>query len=341
MASQNWKYVIFLFLIFLIFSLAVSFVSNLSTVLENALWILLIVLFLFIVWKGDIILMLEEYQRAVIMRFGKVKRVGGPGWCLVLPFIETATIVDLRTQTIDVPRQQVITKGKIELGIDAVIYLRVSKEKEAVIKSVIEVEDYKNAAKLYVIAALRDVLGSMELDEVISNIENVNKKLKEGLKKISSDWGIVVESIEIKDVDIPKTVQDAIHLEKASEQERLARMERAKAHEFEIETVKRAAEQLSDKALSYYYVRALEKLGEGKSTKFLFPMEISRLAESIAKGTKSGTELESLFEKYAPAVTSVLSGQEKIRVKRKAKARPKKKAGAGKAGPGRKARGKK
>ncbi len=319
MKGQSIKYIIFILLLFFLFSLAAIAFTNVDVLAANLVWIVLIALFLLIVWKGDLILMLEEYQRAVIMRFGKVKRVGGPGWCIILPFIEKPTIVDLRTQTIDVQKQQVITKGNIELGIDAVIYLKVGKEKESVIKSVIEVEDYRTAARLYVIAALRDVLGSMSLNEIITKIDVVNKNLKEGLKKITLSWGIVVENVEIKDVDIPKIVLDAMHKEKAAEQEKLARMERAQAHEYEIETVKRAAENLSDKAMAYYYIRALEKLGEGKSTKFMFPMEITKLAESIGKGVQSGPGLEKLFEKYAPAVTAVLSQNEKQQISKKVK----------------------
>ena len=319
MKGQSIKYIIFILLLFFLFSLAAIAFTNVDVLAANLVWIVLIALFLLIVWKGDLILMLEEYQRAVIMRFGKVKRVGGPGWCIILPFIEKPTIVDLRTQTIDVQKQQVITKGNIELGIDAVIYLKVGKEKESVIKSVIEVEDYRTAARLYVIAALRDVLGSMSLNEIITKIDVVNKNLKEGLKKITLSWGIVVENVEIKDVDIPKIVLDAMHKEKAAEQEKLARMERAQAHEYEIETVKRAAENLSDKAMAYYYIRALEKLGEGKSTKFMFPMEITKLAESIGKGVQSGPGLEKLFEKYAPAVTAVLNQNEKQQIAKKVK----------------------
>lgn len=317
MRAASFKYVIFLVLLFVIISIAIFAVSNISILLENALWIAAVVLFILIAWKGDVLLMLEDYQRAVIMRFGRVRRVGGPGWCFVFPFIEKPTIVDLRTQTIDVPKQEIITKGKIEIGIDAVIYLSVGKEKDSVIKSVIEVEDYRKASKLFVISALRDVLGGMTLDDVITNIDSVNNKLKEGLKKITHNWGVVIENVEIKDVDIPKTVLDAMHNEKAAEQERLARVQKARAHEFEIETVKRATEQLSDRALAYYYVRALEKLGEGKSTKFLFPMEISRLAESIAKGTKSESDLEGLFKKYAPAVKAVLSQGKKKEAEKK------------------------
>jgi len=323
MKSDNAKYIVFILILFALLTAAVWVVSNMNALFEFWPWVFLIALFILLTWKGDVLLMLDDYERAVIMRFGKVKRVGGPGWTIVLPFIEKPILVDLRTQTIDVPRQEVITKGKIELGIDAVIYLSIAKDKESVIKSVIEVEDYRNAAKLYVIAALRDVIGRMTLDEVISNIETVNKEIKEGLKGISQNWGINCENIEIKDVNIPKTVQDAIHLEKAADQERIARMHKAKAHEYEIETVKRAAEQLSDRALSYYYIRALEKLGESKSTKFFFPMEITRLAESIAKGTNNKNDLEDMFEKYAPAVKSMLSDQEKKRIERKAKRKKK------------------
>ncbi len=323
MKGQSTKYIIFILLLFFLFSLAAIAFSNVDVLAANLVWVVLIALFLLIVWKGDLILMLEEYQRAVIMRFGKVRRVGGPGWCIVLPFIEKSTIVDLRTQTIDVPKQEIITKNKIELGIDAVIYLSVGKEKESVIKSIIEIEDYRTAVKLYVISALRDVLGSMSLDDVISNIEVINQQLKDGLKKITIDWGIVIENVEIKDVDIPKVVLDAMHKEKAAEQEKLARMERAMAHEYEIETVKRAAEHLSDRAMAYYYIRALEKLGEGKSTKFMFPMEITKLAESIGKGVQSGQGLEKLFEKYAPAVTAVLNQNEKKQIAKKAKKKKK------------------
>ncbi len=319
MASQNFKYVIFLVLLFVILSAAVWTVSNINVVAANGLWILLAGLFIMMAWKGDLLLQLDDYERAVVRRVGRVARVGGPGWTLILPFIESYSIVDLRTQTIDVPKQQIITKGKIELGIDAVIYLSVAKDKASVIKSVVEVEDYKTAAKLYVIAALRDVLGTMTLDDVISNITSVNSKLKEGLKELCLEWGVQIENVEIKDVDIPKVVLDSMHNEKAAEQEKLARMQKAQAHEYEIETVKKAAEQLSDKALAYYYVKALEKLGEGKSTKFLFPMEITKLASSIAKGAGSEPDLENLFKKYAPVIKGVLSQSEKRQAERKAR----------------------
>ncbi len=319
MKAESFKYIVFIFLLFVVFALATAVISNISALAANAIWIALALLFILVVWKGDVLLMLEEYQRAVIMRFGRVVRVGGPGWCIVLPFIEKPTVVDLRTQTVDVPKQDVITKGNIELKIDAIIYLRVRKDRQSVINSVVEVENYKNAISLYVVSSLRDIIGGMTLAEVISETENIETQLQKAVEAISTGWGIEIVSVDLKDVDIPKTVLDAMHLEKAAEQERLARIEKAKAHEYEIETVKRAAEMISDKALSYLYIRALEKLGAGKSTKFFFPAELTRLAESIGKGVKSESELELLFKKYAPAVSSVLSQQEKKRIKRKAR----------------------
>jgi len=319
MAGQSVKYAVFIVLLFAIFGILAVAVSNLDMLVANALWILLIALFLLVVWKGDLILQLEEFQRAVIMRFGHVVRVGGPGWCIVLPFIEKANIVDLRTQTVDVPKQDVITKENIELQIEAVLYLRVNSDKQSVINSIVAVENYKEATRLYLISSIRAVIGTMTLSQVISLTEEIETQLQEEVAKITKGWGIEVVSVDFKDVDIPKTVLDAMHREKAAEQDKLSRMEGAKAHEYEIETVKRAAEHLSDKAMAYYYIRALEKLGEGKSTKFMFPMELSRLAESIGRGAQSGQNLDNLFEKYAPAVTSLLSKSEKEVIKKKAR----------------------
>ena len=321
MAAQNLKYVVFVVFIAFIFTLLLVFLTNLNLFMQNVLWLGLILLFLLLVWKFDFILFLKDFERAVIMRFGKVKRVGGPGWCIVLPFIEDPTIVDLRTQTVDIPKQDVITKGNIELKIDAVVYLRVNKDHQSIIKSVVEIEDYKSAIQLYVISMIRDIIGDMTLPEVIANTPAMQQKIKVGVAGISAGWGIEIVSVDIKDVDIPHIVLDAMHEEKAAVQRKLARMEGAQAHMAEINAVKEAAGGLSDKALAYYYIRALEKLGEGKSTKFIFPMELTKLAEAIGSGVsgKSSGKVEDLFEKYAPAITKILTPKEKVEIRKKVK----------------------
>lgn len=325
MAAESIKYIVFVLLVVFIISLFFVLLSNLDFFMQNILWIGILLAFLLALWKWDFLLLLKDYERAVIMRFGKVNRVGGPGWAVLIPGIEEPTVVDLRTRTIDVPKQDVITKGNIELKIDAVVYIRVKKDKQSVINSVVEIDDYKDAIKLYVVSAIRDVVGSMELSEVLSNTNVMEEKLKHETAKIAADWGIEIVTVDFKDVDIPPTVIDAMHDEKAAVQRKLARMESAQAHMAEIEAVKTAAAGLNDKALAYYYIRALEKLGQGKSTKFIFPMELSKLAGALGEKVSGSQtpEIENLFKKYAPAVTAILSKAEKEKIAMQAKKKKK------------------
>ncbi len=319
MIVNQMKQIVFILLIFFVIIAVFAAISYQDFFVRNLLWLSIGIIVLYVIWRFDFIIMMKDYERAVIFRFGKLNRVGGPGWALIIPPIESFQRVDLRTATLDVPKQEVVTKDNIELKIDAIVYLKVKKDNQSVTTSVLEVADYKEASRLYVIALIRDIIGSMELKEVIANVETLNEQLKEGLKKISEGWGVAVDAVEIKDVQIPKTVLDAMHLEKAAVQQKLARIEGALAHQAEIDAVKTAAEQLSDKALAYYYIRALEKIGESRSTKFIFPMEITKLAESItgkmAKKEPS-EDLNELFEKYAPALKKYL---------KEAEAKPKKK----------------
>jgi len=311
---ETIKKVVFLVLVLIVIGTITLFLTFQDVIIQNAFWILLLIAFLLIIWRYDFILLMKAYERAVIFRFGKVHRVGGPGWALYLPPAESAQVVDLRVQTIDIPKQEIVTKDNIELRIDAVIYMKVRSDATSVVNSVIQVEDYRNASRLFTIARIRAIAGDMTLREVISNIHALNEQIKIGLEKLATNWGIEVTDVEIKDIDIPRTVLDAMHNQKAAEQEKLARMERAKGMQAEIVAVREAAAELTDKALSYYYIRALEKLGEGKSTKFIFPMEIVRLSQTIAKGLGSTEhDPEKLVQEYAPIVASYLKDEKKRR----------------------------
>jgi len=287
MASESFKYIVFIALILVILSSLLAFAANADFFLQNIVWFVLIAAFFYWTWRWDVVITLKEYERAVIYRFGKVNRVGGPGWAFIVPPLENFDLVDLRVQTIDIPKQDVITKDSIELKVDAVIYLRVMKDPQSVKNVVVEVQDYRHAVKDYVISSLRDVVGTMNLASVIANIDEINNELTRLLEKISKGWGISVDGVQLKDVDIPRIVIDAMHEEKAAVQEKLARIEKAYAHKAEIDAVKEASADMSDKALSYYYLKALEELSKGKSTKLVFPMEFSRLAESISGNLSS------------------------------------------------------
>jgi len=306
--SSAVKQVIFLGIIMLIIGLIFAAILYQDAIIRNIMWVAAAVAFIYLVTKYQFILMLQDYERAVISRFGRVNRVGGPGWAIQLPPFEESVVVDLRTLTIDVPKQHIITKDQIEVTIDAVIYMHVNRDNASVINSVVAVKDYQQAMQLYVISLLRDVAGSFVMADLIQNIETLNVQLKEGLKGISEQWGVEVMSVEIQSIEIPKAVLDALHDRQAAEQRKLAKFEDAAAHKREIEVVKEAAENLSDKALAYYYVKAIEKLADGRATKLFFPLEITKIAQEIGDNLsgKNAADLEQIFKKYKPAIDAYL-----------------------------------
>jgi regulator of protease activity HflC (stomatin/prohibitin superfamily) len=311
MNEQKTKNLFFSMLFFiLIIVITIFFISDEKIQLAIIILISAIIL-IYLAFKFNIILQLSDYERALIFRFGKVNRVGGPGWTFVLPFIEKPIITTLRTQVIDIPPQQVITKDNIRLSIDAILYLSVENSKEGVTNSIVKVEDYKKASSLYVIAMLRDVLGDFLLTEVISNTERINKRLTEELKSVAKDWGIKISAVEIRDLKIPEEIIESMHKQKAAVQKKLAIYEEAESEKAKIVAINDATNNLSDKTVLYYYIKALEKIGEGQSSKIIFPLEVTNLLNKVSKKMSTEktkinkTEMNQL-EKYLPVVKNFL-----------------------------------
>jgi regulator of protease activity HflC (stomatin/prohibitin superfamily) len=311
MNEQKTKNLFFSMLFFiLIIVITIFFISDEKIQLTIIILISAIILIYF-AFKFNIILQLSDYERALVFRFGKVNRVGGPGWTFVLPFIEKPIITTLRTQVIDIPPQQIITKDNIRLNIDAILYLSVENSKEGVTNSIVKVEDYKKASSLYVIAMLRDILGEFELTEVISNTEKINQKITEELKSVAKDWGIKISAVEIRDLKIPEEIMESMHKQKAAVQKKLAIYEEAESEKAKIVAINDATNNLSDKTVLYYYIKALEKIGEGQSSKIIFPLEVTNLLNKVSKKMSAEktkinkTEMNQL-EKYLPVVKNFL-----------------------------------
>ncbi|MFH1544652.1 MAG: SPFH domain-containing protein [archaeon] len=301
--SYKVKQAIFALIVVIIIAVAYLVYLNKETIAFYLGIGFIVLLILFLIKQYDFLLTLKEYERAVVFTFGRVSRVGGPGWTWIVPLVQSYRLVDLRTETIDVEPQEVVTVDKIELTVDAVIYLFVNKDRQSVINSVVQILDYKRASKLFVQASLRDVIGSMTMSEVIANIEKVNQAVKNKLIQITSSWGINVESVEIKNVVIPREVLDAMHFQKAEEQRKLAKFEEAQGKRYEIDAIRDAADKLTDKSITYYYLKALENIADGKSTKIIFPLEVSRLAESVTGSISGKTKSEPLdLEKLSPYI---------------------------------------
>lgn len=269
---------------------------------------LLILAALYIAWKTDVIIELKEYERAVIFRFGKYVGTRGPGWIVLLPFIEEYKVVDLRVQTLDVPKQEVVTGDNVVLVIDAVIYLRVVDPAKAVLR----VDDYKQASVLFVQSMIRDLVGGMTLEEVINNIEELNKKIQAELTKMAQDWGVKVVSVQIKTVEIPERVKHAMHDMMVAEKEKIAMTHKAEATKIELEAIKEATKDMNERVLLYFYLEALKKLAEGRATKIIYPLDFSTLAQAISRqigGVVPPDKVEADLKKYGDIIKKVLESQ--------------------------------
>ncbi|MCD6414257.1 MAG: hypothetical protein J7L23_01360 [Candidatus Diapherotrites archaeon] len=291
--QEAGAFVIFLILAFL--ALVVLYFMQFVDELVLLIGVLVILAVLYYKSPGMII-ELPEYRRAVILRYGKFHRVAGPGWVFLIPFIDDPRVVDLRVFTANIEPQKVITKDNIVLTVDAISFLKITDPKAAVIN----VEDPALSVKAYVEAHLRDIVGKMELESVISQVDMINRLLQKGLEQISKDWGISVVKVEIQSIELPSEVMDAMHRRKAAEQQKYAAEELAKAQAIRIDAVRDAAGKLTDPALQYLYLQALEKISEGRSSKIIFPIELTHLAERLSgrMGSTSKTTEDELREKY-------------------------------------------
>ncbi|MEW6529139.1 MAG: SPFH domain-containing protein [Candidatus Micrarchaeota archaeon] len=267
---------------------------------------------------------LDEYQRGVQLRWGRFIGVVGPGLVYVFPWIDTLTVTDLRTRTLEVPRQDVITKDNATVGVDAVIYYKITDPERVVLK----VEDFQYATIRLAQTTLRSIIGDMSLDDVLSKREVINTKLRETLDEATDKWGVKAESVEIKEVNPPGTIQEAMTRQMAAERTKRAMILEAEGSrqsqvlqaegqrdseilksegirqakiliaKGEAESIKlvsdSARSNLIGPALTLWQLKALEEVGKAPSTKFVIPMEFSammeRLSKNIAGGKESGGE---------------------------------------------------
>ncbi|MDK2891869.1 slipin family protein [Methanohalophilus sp.] len=193
----------------------------------------------------------KEYERVVIFRLGRFSGVKGPGIFFIIPIIDTAIKVDLRVVTIDVPKQAVITLDNVTVAVDAVVYYKVLKPESAIT----EVEDYKYATAMLSQTTLRDIIGQMELDEVLSSRDKVNKEIQEMLDVSTDPWGIKVTAVTLRDVSIDESMLRAIAKQAEAEREKRSRIILSDG-EF------KAAEKMKEAAKLYQDVPVAIKLRE-------------------------------------------------------------------------------
>ncbi len=223
---------------------------------------------------------LREYERAVIFRWGRLARglIGGngPGVVVIIPFIDKLVRVSLRTVTMDVPPQDVITKDNVSVKVNAVIYFRVVDQERAII----QVEDYLYATSMMSQTTLRSVLGQSQLDDLLSRREQINGDLQRIIDQQTEPWGVKVNAVEVKNVDLPQEMQRAIARQAEAERERRAKVIHA---EGEFEASRRLADAAdvisrNSAALQLRYLQTLVEIAAGKNSTTIFPIPIDTIA---------------------------------------------------------------
>lgn len=246
----------------------------------------LLVLLLIVVFLGFKVL--PEYERAVIFRWGRLARgiVGGngPGVIIILPLIDRMIRVSMRTVTMDVPPQDVITRDNVTVKVNAVVYFRVVDPQRAIV----QVEDYLYATSMMAQTTLRSVLGQSQLDDLLSKREQINVDLQRIIDQQTEPWGIKVSAVEVKNVDLPQEMQRAIARQAEAERERRAKIIHAEG-EFEAsQRLADAADVISRNpaALQLRYLQTLVEIAAEKNSTTIFPIPIDTLAPFI-KGLSS------------------------------------------------------
>ena len=233
--------------------------------------IVLIVLIIFFLYKA--IKILNEYERGVIFRLGRVLgRAKGPGLIILIPIVDKMVRVSLRTVVLDVPPQDVITKDNVTIKVNAVVYFRVMEP----MKAVIDVENYLYATSQLSQTTLRSVLGQAELDDLLSQREKLNARLQEILDTHTEPWGIKVSNVEVKNVDLPQEMQRAIARQAEAERERRAKVISAEG-EFQASTRLADASDILSRnpmALQLRYLQTLLEISQEKNSTIIFPLPI-------------------------------------------------------------------
>ncbi|MCX5809202.1 MAG: slipin family protein [Proteobacteria bacterium] len=244
--------------------------------------IYLFVIIIIVFFLASAIKILNEYERGVIFRLGRVLGAPkGPGLIILIPIVDRMVKVSLRTVVLDIPPQDVITKDNVSIKVNAVVYFRVIDS----LKAIIDVENYLYATSQLSQTTLRSVLGQAELDDLLSHREKINERLQEILDAHTESWGIKVSNVEVKNVDLPQEMQRAIARQAEAERERRAKIIGAEG-EFQASTKLADASDILSRnpmALQLRYMQTLIEISQEKNSTIIFPLPIDLIKMFMEK----------------------------------------------------------
>ena len=262
----------------------------------------------------------QPYEQAVYMRLGKYVRILNQGLNVVCPLVNQVVKMDLRTQVLDVPSQEVITKDNSPVNVDAIVYIKVTDPKNAFF----EVTDYRTATVYLAQTTLRSIIGEMELDQILSNRERINIQLRDILDESTDKWGVKIETVEIREADPAQRVKESMEEQTSAERrrraaileaegkktaaileaegkkksmileaegKRLATILQAQGEAQKLRLTSVGASSLDSKALAVLSMETLKSVGDGQSSKIYFPMELTKVMDGISSYLGSSNEV--------------------------------------------------
>lgn len=281
-----------------------------------------IFLILILIILASAIRIVPEYKRLILFRLGRSLGARGPGLVWMIPFVDSSVPVDLREVYFDVPPQTCITADNASVSIDFIVYDKVIDPE----RSVLEVQDFAGAARGLAITTLRAVVGAMDLDEVLSKRDEINRVLHEKLDDVTDRWGIRVMAVEIREVTPPQDILEAMTRQMAAERtrratvteadgiresriitaqgekeaailkaegERKSAILQAEGFALALNEIYKVAQDVDSKTITLQYLEALKALGEGASTKFVIPSEFINLAQPLVENAKAAVSKTS------------------------------------------------
>jgi len=252
----------------------------LQHLLSLAPWLVAIIILGSIV-LAQMIRILREYERGVIFRLGRLRGAKGPGLILLIPLIDRMVKMDLRTVTINVPQQEVMTRDNVPVTVDAVVYFNVVDPSAAVVK----VENFLNASSLISQTTLRSVLGQSQLDELLAQRDKINMQLQEIIDRQTEPWGIKVTAVEVKDVVLPDSMKRAMAKQAEAERERRAKIVNAEGEFQAAEKMVQAAAMIATQpiALQLRFLQTMREISSEHNTTTFLPVPIDLFSAFIKK----------------------------------------------------------
>ncbi len=242
------------------------------------------IIILGVMFLASAIRILKEYERAVVFRLGRLIGVKGPGLIILIPLIDRMVKVDLRTVTLDVPPQEVITRDNVSVSVSAVVYFRVLDAA----KAVVQVENYYFATSQLAQTTLRSICGQAELDELLSEREKLNARIQEILDADTEPWGVKVSKVEIKEIDLPDEMKRAMAKQAEAERERRSKIINAEGELQAAEKLAEAANIMSTSPITIQlrYLQTLREVAAENNSVTLFPIPIDLLTPFLQKFEK-------------------------------------------------------